>query len=315
MTFAAVFPGQGSQSVGMLADLANHWSEVKDTFTEASDVLGYDLWALSQDGPAEQQKQTQFTQPLMFAAGVACWRVWRSAGGELPAYAAGHSLGEYSAHVAAGVFNYADAVKLVDKRARWMSQAVPEGEGGMAAVLGMDDDALVELCRAQGHERVVEAVNFNAPGQVVISGHLDALEKACVAAKAAGARKAMMLPVSVPNHSSLMASVVSPLAVEIENTPKQMGNIQVVQNAEAGVLDGLESQMVSLKAHVANPVRWTASVQYLLRNGVDTQVEFGPGKVLTGLAKRVDRSLNLVCVEDQASLDKALEITHQQEAV
>ena len=315
MTFAAVFPGQGSQSVGMLADLASQWSEVTDTFAEASDVLGYDLWALAQNGPEEQLKQTEFTQPVMFAAGVACWRAWIAAGGSLPAYAAGHSLGEYSAHVAAGMFQFADAMKLVQVRGRLMSEAVPAGEGGMAAILGMDDDVLIDLCESLGHERVVEAVNFNAPGQVVISGHLDALERACIAAKEAGARKAMMLPVSVPNHSSLMSPVVSPLAEQIDATPSQAGSFPVVQNAEAAVINGLASQLVSLKAHVANPVRWTASVQFLVRQGVDTQIEFGPGKVLTGLAKRVDRSLNLVCVENQATLEKALEMTSQQEAV
>lgn len=315
MTFAAVFPGQGSQSVGMLADLASQWSEVKDTFAEASDVLGYDLWALAQNGPEEQLKQTEYTQPVMFAAGVACWRSWIAAGGSMPAFAAGHSLGEYSAHVAAGMFKFVDAMKLVQIRARLMSEAVPAGEGGMAAILGMDDDVLVDLCESLGHERVVEAVNFNAPGQVVISGHLDALERACVAAKEAGARKAIMLPVSVPNHSSLMAPVVSPLAVQIDAMPSQAPSIPVVQNAEAAVIDGLASKLVSLKAHVANPVRWTASVQFLIRQGVDTQIEFGPGKVLTGLAKRVDRSLSLVCVENQASLEKALEMTNQQEAV
>lgn len=315
MTFAAVFPGQGSQSVGMLADLAAHWGEVADTFAEASEVLGYDLWALAQQGPEEQQKQTQFTQPLMFAAGVACWRVWGAAGGAAPNFAAGHSLGEYSAHVAAGTFAFADAMALVDRRGRLMSEAVPAGEGGMAAVLGMDDDALTELCESLTGERIVEAVNFNAPGQVVISGHLDALERACAAAKEAGARKAMLLPVSVPNHSSLMAGVVEPLAQAIDATAKQAGAMPVVQNAEAAVIDGLEAQMASLKAHVANPVRWTASVQYLRGQGVDTLVEFGPGKVLAGLGKRVDRSLSLVCVEDQASLDKALTMTSQQEAV
>mgnify|MGYP000288511591 CR=1 FL=1 len=315
MTFAAVFPGQGSQSVGMLADLASSWSEVQNTFAEASDVLGYDLWALAQNGPEEQLKQTQFTQPVMFAAGVACWRVWLSAGGARPAFAAGHSLGEYSAHVAAGVFQFKDAMALVAKRGQLMSEAVPEGEGGMAAVLGMDDDALSELCVSLTGDRVVEAVNFNAPGQVVISGHLDALEKACVAAKEAGARKAMMLPVSVPNHSSLMSSVVAPLAQQIDATPATDGAIPVVQNAEAVVLEGLNSQLASLKAHVANPVRWTNSVQFLVAQGVNTQVEFGPGKVLTGLAKRVDRSLNLICVEDQASLEKALEMTKPQEAM
>lgn len=314
MTFAAVFPGQGSQSVGMLADLSSAWVEVRDTFAEASEVLGYDLWALAQEGPEEQIKQTQFTQPLMFAAGVACWRVWLSAGGAQPAFAAGHSLGEYSAHVAAGVFQFSDAMRLVAKRGELMSKAVPEGEGGMAAVLGMADDDLIALCAQMTGERIVEAVNFNAPGQVVISGHLDALEKACVAAKEAGARKAMMLPVSVPNHSSLMSAVVEPLAQQIAATTATAGVIPVVQNAEAAVIDGLESQLASLKAHVANPVRWTNSVQYLVSQGVDTQVEFGPSKVLTGLAKRVDKSLALICVQDPASLEKALEMTAAQEA-
>lgn len=314
MKFAAVFPGQGSQSVGMLADLASAWPDVKDTFAEASEVLGYDLWALAQNGPDEQLKQTQYTQPVMFAAGVACWRAWLTAGGAQPAFVAGHSLGEYSAFVAAGTFSFSDAMALVQKRGQLMSEAVPAGEGGMAAVLGMEDEALNALCESLSGERVVEAVNFNAPGQVVISGHLDALERACVEAKAAGARKAMMLPVSVPNHSSLMKSVVAPLSEHIATTPVADAKIAVVQNAEARVIEGLEAQMASLKAHVANPVRWTNTVRYLQQHGVGTQIEFGPAKVLTGLAKRVDRSLNLVCVEDCASLEKALEITTEQEA-
>lgn len=309
MKFSAVFPGQGSQSVGMLAELASAWPEVGQTFAEASEVLGYDLWALSQEGPEDKIKQTQYTQPLMFAAGVACWRVWLAAGGQRPEYTAGHSLGEYSAHVAAEVFQFSDAMRVVEKRGQLMSQAVPAGEGGMAAILGMEDDALIELCASMDGERVVQAVNFNAPGQVVISGHLDAVERACVAAKEAGARKAIILPVSVPNHSRLMQPVVEPLAQLIEATPVRLGTMAVVQNAEAAVLDGLEAQLASLKAHVDNPVRWSASVRYLQQQGMDTQVEFGPGKVLTGLAKRVDRSLNLVCVENQASLEKALEMT------
>ena len=315
MSFAAVFPGQGSQSVGMLTELAQAWPEVEQTFAEGSEVLGYDLWALVQAGPDEKLKQTQFTQPVMFSAGVACWRVWLAAGGAAPQLVAGHSLGEYSAHVAAGVFSFVDAMRLVSERGRLMSQAVPAGEGGMAAILGMDDDALVALCASLGSDRVIEAVNFNAPGQVVVSGHLDALEKACAAAKGAGARKAVMLPVSVPNHSSLMDPVLAPLAGLITAAPSNAARIPVVQNAEAAVLDGLESLLTSLRAHVANPVRWTAGVRYMVAQGVSTQVEFGPGKVLTGLAKRIDRSLNLVCVENSASLEKALEMTVVKESV
>jgi len=315
MTFSAVFPGQGSQSVGMLSDLAGSYSQVTDTFAEASEVLGYDLWAMAQEGPEETLKQTQYTQPVMFAAGVACWRVWLAAGGAMPAYTAGHSLGEYSALVAAGVFDYVDAMQLVAKRGKYMSRAVPAGEGGMAAVLGMEDDALIELCASIHGDRVVQAVNFNAPGQVVISGHLDALEQACAAAKEAGARKAMMLPVSVPNHSSLMDPVVEPLAEQIAATTANPASIPVVQNASASVLDSLDAQIESLKAHVANPVRWTSTVQFMVAQGVDTQIEFGPGKVLSGLAKRVDRSMKLVCVQDVASLEQALELTGSVEAV
>ncbi len=306
MKFAAVFPGQGSQSVGMLAELAAAHPVVGETFAEAAEVLGYDLWALLQNGPEEQLKQTEYTQPAMFVSGVAVLRAWRAAGGPEPDLVAGHSLGEYTALVAAGVFPFREACDLVATRGRLMADAVPAGEGGMAAVLGMDDEALDALCKSLSGARVVEAVNFNAPGQVVISGHVDALQQAVEAAKAAGAKRAMLLPVSVPNHSSLMAGVVAPLAEKIDATPASEPGIPVVQNAEGKVYDGLAPMLAALRGHVAGPVYWTDTINEMKARGVELVIELGPGRVLTGLVKRIDRRLPSLCVEDSASLEKSL---------
>jgi [acyl-carrier-protein] S-malonyltransferase len=307
MKFAAVFPGQGSQSVGMLAELAEAYPVVKETFAEASEVLGYDLWALIQEGPEDKLKLTEYTQPAMFVSGVAVLRAWLAAGGPQPDMVAGHSLGEYTAMVAAGVFPFREACELVATRGTLMAGAVPAGEGGMAAVLGMEDDALDELCKSLSGERVVEAVNFNAPGQVVISGHVDALEKAVVAAKEAGAKRAMLLPVSVPNHSSLMQGVVAPLAEKIDSTPANEPQVPVLQNAEGKAYATLPEMLAALRGHVAGPVYWTATVNEMKAQGIEMVVEFGPGKVLAGLVKRVDRRFPAVCVEDTATLEKALD--------
>ncbi len=315
MTFAAVFPGQGSQAVGMLAELGAAETCVRETFSEASDVMGRDLWALAQSGPEDVIKQTEITQPLMFAAGVAVWRAWSARGGAQPELAAGHSLGEYSALVAAGVFDFASAMALVVERGRLMSTAVAPGEGGMAAILGLDDQAVIDLCLSLTGERVVEAVNFNSPSQVVISGHVDALEKACDAAKAAGAKRAMLLPVSVPNHSSLMQGVVAPLSDAIDRASASQPILPVLQNNEAAEPASLEALVASLKQHVVNPVRWSETLRNIRTRGCDTVIEFGPGKVLAGLAKRTDKQFTIVAVEDCASLDKALEAAEQQEEV
>lgn len=313
MTFAAVFPGQGSQSVGMLAELGETESCVRETFAEASDVMGRDLWALAQAGPDEVIKQTDITQPLMFTAGVAVWRAWCARGGAAPDMAAGHSLGEYSALVAAGVFAFRDAMALVVERGRLMSTAVAPGEGGMAAILGLEDHAVIDLCESLSGARVVEAVNFNSPSQVVISGHIDALEKACEHAKAAGAKRALLLPVSVPNHSSLMQGVVAPLSDAIDRVVAATPSVPVLQNNEAAVPASVEDLVRSLKQHVVNPVRWSETLRNMRAKGCDTVIEFGPGKVLAGLAKRTDKQFTIVAIEDSASLDKALDTVQQEE--
>lgn len=308
MKLAAVFPGQGSQSPGMLADLASQYKVVVDTFTEASEYLGYDLWDIAQNGTAEQQRQTEITQPLMFVGGLAVWRVWQELGMPAPSYVAGHSLGEYTALTAAQAVEFSKAVKLVALRGKLMASAVEPGVGGMAALLGMDDDDVVAMCNELSAEgAVVQAVNFNSPGQVVISGHLNALENACVVAKDKGARKAMLLPVSVPNHSSLMQPAQAELAAAIDDAGFVVPAIPVVQNAEARVLDDLDAIIASLKNHVTNPVYWTDSVRFMASNNTTELVELGPGKVLVGLCKRIDKSIVTHAIESLAAVEKLIE--------
>ena len=307
MTTALVFPGQGSQSVGMLAELAEAYPVVGDTFAEAADALGTDLWALSREGPAEALADTRVTQPLMFVADVATHRVLVRAGLPAPAAVAGHSLGEFAALVAAGAIGYGDALPLVAARARLMSEAVPDGEGGMAAVLGLDDAAVVELCESITGERTVEAVNFNAPGQVAISGHRDAVERATEAAKARGAKRALVLAVSVPNHSSLMRGAGERLRAEIDALGWTMPSVPVVQNASAAAPADLDALLASLSTHVHDPVRWTASVGALRdAHGATLVLECGPGKVLAGLVKRIDRSLECIAVDSPAAVERAV---------
>lgn len=308
MTIAVVFPGQGSQSVGMLAELADQHKQVAETFAEASEVIQRDLWQLSQDGPAQVLGDTRVTQPLMFTAGVAVWRVLRAQGLNMPAAVAGHSLGEFAAMVAADALSFSDGLQLVNERATLMAAAVPEGEGGMAALLGMDDQAVTDLCASISGERISEAVNFNAPGQVAISGHLDALEKTVAAAKAQGCRKAMMLAVSVPNHSSLMQPAGQALAKTMDGLSFSMPAVPLVQNATAKAPVDLPTLLDHLKSHVYNPVYWTNTVQTLRDvHGVSLIIEAGPGKVLTGLSKRIDRALPTLPVESPETLVAALE--------
>jgi [acyl-carrier-protein] S-malonyltransferase len=291
----------------MLAELAVEHATVQACFAEASEIVGKDLWQMAQSGPAEALNDTRITQPLMFTAGVAVWRVLREAGMPMPGAVAGHSLGEFAALVAAGALSFTDGVALVKRRAELMAQAVPEGEGGMAALIGMQDQAVVDLCASVSGTRISEAVNFNAPGQVAISGHLDALQQTVELAREQGCRKALMLAVSVPNHSSLMREAGRALAETIDGLVFSEPAVPVVQNATAVAAENLDSLLRYLKAHVYSPVYWTRTIETLRdRHGVTTIIEAGPGKVLTGLGKRIDRAMPTLPVDSPETLATAL---------
>lgn len=305
--FAMTFPGQGSQSVGMLADLASSFATVKSTFEEASDVLGLDLWAMSQQGPAEELNRTQNTQPAMLSAGISVWRVWNEQGGPAPLVMAGHSLGEYSAMVAAGVISFADAVRLVAERGRLMQSAVPQGEGAMAAILGLDDDKVREICDQAQQGEVAAAVNFNSPGQVVIAGNAAAIARAIDLAKQAGAKRALPLDVSVPSHCALMQGAADQLAIVMQGMTFNAPAVPVVQNVNVASSDDTEQIRQLLKEQLYSPVRWVESVREMAGRGAQTIIEAGPGKVLTGLCRRIDKNLSALAVFDGASLEKALE--------
>lgn len=308
MTFAVVFPGQGSQSVGMLAELALSHKSVETTFAEASELVGQDLWSLAQTGTAEALGDTRNTQPLMFTAGVAVWRVLRESGLPMPAAVAGHSLGEFAAMVAADVLSFADGIWLVKRRSELMAEAVPEGQGGMAALIGMDDDAVVELCASVTGDRISEAVNFNAPGQVAISGHLDAIQTTVEKAREQGCRKAVILAVSVPNHSSLMKPAGLALAETMNSLSWSEPSVPLVQNATATAASNVDVLLENLKAHVYSPVYWTRCIESLRDvHGVSQILEVGSGKVLTGLGKRIDRALPTLAVNSPETIVAALE--------
>ncbi len=301
--FAIVFPGQGSQAVGMLAELGEQYDVVKQTFAEASDALGYDLWALVQNGPAEDLNETFRTQPALLASSVAIWRVWQELGLEQPANLAGHSLGEYSALVCAGVIDFKEAIKLVELRGKLMQEAVPAGTGAMYAIIGLADDAIAKACEDAAQGEVVSPVNFNSPGQVVIAGSKDAVERAGALCKEAGAKRALPLPVSVPSHCALMKPAAEKLAVALEsiefNSPQLpvINNVDVVAETDpAKIKDALVRQLHS-------PVRWTETVELMHEQGVEQLLELGPGKVLTGLTKRIVKTLTAAAVNDVASLD------------
>ncbi|MCJ1884450.1 ACP S-malonyltransferase [Pseudomonas sp. LA21] len=285
-SLAFVFPGQGSQSLGMLAELGGQHAIVRDTFAEASAALGYDLWALVQEGPEERLNQTDKTQPAILTVSIALWRLWQAEGGAQPAYVAGHSLGEYSALVAAGSLAFADAVKLVERRGQLMQEAVPAGTGGMAAILGLEDADVLAACAEAAQGEVVSAVNFNAPGQVVIAGAAKAVERAIEGCKARGAKRAVALPVSVPSHCELMRPAAERFAEAVEAIQWQMPQIALVQNVTAQVPADLAALKRDLLAQLYSPVRWVESVQLLAEKGVTDLVECGPGKVLAGLNKR-----------------------------
>ncbi len=305
MKLAFVFPGQGSQSVGMMAGWGER-AEVRATFTEASDALGLDLWAMVADGPADVLNQTVNTQPAMLAADIAAWRVWQAAGGVAPVLFAGHSLGEYAALVAAGALNFADAIQLVRFRAEAMQAAVPEGVGAMAAILGLDDDAVRAVCSEAAAGEVVEAVNLNSPGQVVIAGNKAAVERAMGLAKEKGAKRALPLPVSVPSHSSLMQPAAGKLLAHLQSIAITTPIIPVLHNTDVQPHPEPAAIRVALSKQLHTPVRWVETVQALKAAGVERVIECGPGKVLAGLAKRIDDSLPAVALVDEASLAAAL---------
>ena len=307
MALAVVFPGQGSQSVGMLERLLSEEPAAATTFDEADAALGYGLGALVREGPAELLNRTDRTQPAMLAAGVAAWRAWRARGGPLPVAMAGHSLGEYTALVCAGALDFADALRIVSLRGEWMQQAVPAGEGAMAAVLGLDDAAVIAACQAaEADGGVAEAVNFNAPGQVVIAGDTAAVARAIELAKEAGARRAMALPVSVPSHCRLMNRVGEQLALALAEVALQAPEIPVYHNVDAQPRQDVARVRSALAEQVRRPVQWVQCVQAMRAAGVGTLVEAGPGRVLCGLARRIDRQLAALPVDDPDTLAAAL---------
>ncbi|MGQ8705647.1 ACP S-malonyltransferase [Serratia sp. TSA_198.1] len=305
--FAFVFPGQGSQALGMLADLAAQFPIVEETFSEASSALGYDLWQLVQQGPAEELNKTWQTQPALLAASVAIFRVWQQQGGKAPAMMAGHSLGEYSALVCAGVLDFQAAIRLVELRGKLMQEAVPEGTGAMFAIIGLDNEAIAKACEESAQGQVVSPVNFNSPGQVVIAGNKEAVERAGAACKAAGAKRALPLPVSVPSHCALMKPAADKLAVALQEITFGAPQVAVVNNVDVRTETDPEAIRSALVRQLYSPVRWTESVEFMAAQGVTSLLEVGPGKVLTGLTKRIVDTLTAAAVNDAASLSAALE--------
>jgi len=315
MAIAVVFPGQGSQSVGMLSRLLDEEPAAAAALAEADEALDFGLGALLREGPAELLDRTDLTQPAMLAAGVAAWRAWQARGGPMPVAMAGHSLGEYTALVCAGALGFGDALRVVRARGEWMQQAVPEGEGAVAAILGLDDEAVASACRAAAAEGVVEAVNFNAPGQVVIAGHKAAVERAIEAARATGARRALPLPVSVPVHCALMEPVAAKLAEALAGVALRAPEVPVFHNIDAMPRQAPDAIREALAQQVCRPVRWVECVRAMQRMGVDMLVEPGPGRVLSGLAKRIDRGLRALPVDDPDTLETALaELGAEQDA-
>ncbi|WP_299203441.1 ACP S-malonyltransferase [uncultured Amphritea sp.] len=303
---AFVFPGQGSQHLAMLAELAAEHTIIQETFAEASEVLGYDLWELTQNGPETDLNQTDRTQPALLTAGVALWRLWLQQGGAQPAMMAGHSLGEYTAMVCSGAIGFKDAVNLVRLRGEFMQQAVPAGTGAMAAILGLADDAIQAACDAAAGDEVVSPVNFNCPGQVVIAGNKAAVERAIEGCKEAGAKRAIPLPVSVPSHCVLMKPAAEQMAAELKNIDIQMPSITVIQNFTAKSPASVDELIDNLLAQLYSPVLWTDSVQNMIEQGIESTIECGPGKVLSGLNKKVQRTLAVAAINDPAGLEKAL---------
>ena len=306
MTFALLFPGQGSQSVGMMQDFAEV-KVVRDVFAEASEVLKQDLWKLVEEGPDTELNATVNTQPVMLTAGYSVYRAWRGAGGAEPALVAGHSLGEYTALVAAGVLEFADALPLVRFRAQAMQEAVPMGEGAMAAIMGLDDDAVRAACQEAAQGQTVEPVNFNAPSQVVIAGTKTAVERGVALARAKGARRAVMLPVSAPFHSSLLRPAGERLADYLKQVNLSAPRIGVVNNVDVKIESEPQRIKDALARQASSPVRWVEVIRHIAAGGVGHVAECGPGRVLAGLARRIDSSLEAYSISDPDSLEQALQ--------
>ena len=303
---AFVFPGQGSQSSGMLSGLAALYPVLGRVYQGASRVLGYDLWKLTQEGPEVELNKTKITQPALLAASVAVWNVWQERAGPSPVLMAGHSLGEYSALVCAGNLDFIDAVSLVAARGRYMQEAVPEGTGAMAAILGLSDAEVIAICRQAAQGQIVTAANFNSPEQVVIAGHTDAVKRAVELAATAGAKRSVLLPVSVPSHCALMQEAASHFAERLKNISLAAGSIPVIHNVDVSIKsDGMQI-MQALIEQLYQPVRWVDTIQMMASQGITHIVECGPGKVLSGLIKRIDKEIITFSVSDPESLDKAL---------
>lgn len=304
---AFVFPGQGSQSVGMLSGMAEAFPLVGETFEQASDALGFDLWKLVQEGPVEDLNQTHNTQPAMLAAGVAMWRVWCEQTSVRPDWMAGHSLGEYTALVCSSAISFEEGIKLVAERGRLMQEAVPAGVGAMAAIIGLENHVVVKVCADSAEDEIVSAVNFNAPGQVVIAGNVAAVERAMVAAKEAGAKRALPLPVSVPSHCALMESAAEKLDMKLQQINIEIPKMTLIHNVDVASHNASEVIRNALKEQLFKPVRWVDAIRYMHDQGVTHFVECGPGKVLMGLNKRIVKEADHMTMYDPATLEKVLE--------
>jgi [acyl-carrier-protein] S-malonyltransferase len=313
VTLSMVFPGQGSQSIAMQKELAGTFPVVRATYAEASEQLGYNVWQLAQEGPKEKLDETVVTQPLMMTAGVSAWRVWQKAGGKVPKLLAGHSLGEYTALVCAGVIEFPDAVRLIRRRAELMQQAVPAGQGAMAAILGLDDEAVLAVCRDAEQGQVVQAVNFNTPGQVVIAGATAAVERAAELATAAGARRAVLLSVSVPAHSALMQPAAEKLADALAAAKLVAPSIPVISNADVIAYETVNQIRDGLRRQLFSPVRWAETIRFMIDKGTTRIVECGPGKVLATLTRRIDRNVSSTCLDSLSALESALEQENRNE--
>jgi [acyl-carrier-protein] S-malonyltransferase len=302
---AFIFPGQGSQSVGMLAALAERSASIRDTFDEASDALDLDLWALASRGPEEQLNRTAITQPVMLAADVAVWRAWQQEGGEAPSLLAGHSLGEYAALVAAESISLRDATALVARRGELMQSAVKVGQGAMAAILGLEDEVVEALCREVAEGQVVAAANYNSPGQIVIAGEAAAVERAMHEAKSAGARRAVILPVSVPSHCALMRPAAAALEESLASIAIAPPRISVLHNVDVARRDQADAIREALSAQMYSPVRWTGTIRQMIAEGIERIAECGPGRVLSGLGRRISRDTEWLTLEDPETLRSA----------